>query len=635
VDVRASSPTVAPLLCRAVAAARIPRAPSVAVPTMSYRILARKYRPRTFAEVIGQDHIVTALSRAIEKKRLGQAYMLVGPRGTGKTSTARILAKTLNCEKGESITPCLECDPCLEIERGNNPDVIEIDGASNNGVDDVRALRERVHYRPLRDRHKIYILDEVQRLSGPAFDALLKTLEEPPDHALFVFATTDPHKIPDTIVSRCQVFEFRRLREVDIQSKLTSICEWEKIDVPAEVLAALARGCRGGLRDAESMLDQVLAVADGAPTLDDLEMIAGLARPERWLDIFEAVARDDGAGVLRGVEEFLQRGGTERDFVQQAVDALRDLLHLVLLGEDSIGVEPAPDRRQRSLDLAGRLGRDRLEAMLGMFFSLESKINRSPLAARALLEWTLLRAARLQTLMDTAALLRGIRSGHLPAPALQAASAPGSPIAPIVQASPTAPASASPTAPASASPTAPASASPPAPPPAPPPAIAATAAKPTGGTPAVAPPSPVAAAPSAPASVAPASATPTADPVTPPAAQMAATAAQPVDPAPQPAASATFPELLEKVRLGRPTAGQVISNLLIKGTVHTDHLQLILQPAEGSDRAILDDPVLHKWLARLPGGPGPWEIEYFHEIVAPDSTGDLLREGFDGREELP
>ena len=182
---------------------------------MSYRILARKYRPRSFADVIGQDHIVTALSRAIEKDRLGQAYLLVGPRGTGKTSTARILAKAVNCTQGPTGSPCLECEACHEIETGNDADVIEIDGASNNGVDDVRALRERVHYRPLRDRNKIYIIDEVQRLSGPAFDALLKTLEEPPDHALFLFATTDPHKIPDTIVSRCQVFEFRRLREVD------------------------------------------------------------------------------------------------------------------------------------------------------------------------------------------------------------------------------------------------------------------------------------------------------------------------------------------------------------------------------------------------------------------------------------
>jgi DNA polymerase III subunit gamma/tau len=381
---------------------------------MSYRILARKYRPRSFADVIGQDHIVTALSRAIQKDRLGQSYLLVGPRGTGKTSTARIIAKAINCESGPSATPCLKCDPCLEIEKGNDSDVIEIDGASNNGVDDVRALRERVHYRPLRDRNKIYIIDEVQRLSGPAFDALLKTLEEPPDHALFLFATTDPHKIPDTIVSRCQVFEFRRLREVDIATKLADICVREEVAAPEEVLAAISRGCRGGLRDAESMLDQVLAVAEGAPTLDDLEMIAGLARPERWLDLFEAIAADDGAGVLKSVETFLQRGGTERDFVQQGADALRDLLHIVLLGEDALGVEPASDRRARTLELARRFGRDRLEAMMGMFFALEARMARAPLASRALLEWTMLRAARLGDLLDTAGLLRSLQSGSPP-----------------------------------------------------------------------------------------------------------------------------------------------------------------------------------------------------------------------------
>lgn len=394
---------------------------------MSYRILARKYRPRSFADVIGQDHIVTALSRAIAKDRLGQAYLLVGPRGTGKTSTARILAKAINCEQGPTAEPCLNCDPCREIELGNDADVIEIDGASNNGVDDVRALRERVHYRPLRDRHKIYIIDEVQRLSGPAFDALLKTLEEPPDHALFLFATTDPHKIPDTIVSRCQVFEFRRLREVDIASKLADICGLEGVTTPPEVLQAIARGCRGGLRDAESMLDQVLAVAEGEPTLDDLEMIAGLARPERWLDLFEAVAADDAAGVLHNIEAFLQRGGTERDFVQQGADALRDLLHLVLLGEDALGVEPSPERHERSMNLARQLGRDRLESMMGMLFALEGRMARAPLAARALLEWTILRAARLGELLDTAHVLRGMRQGDPPPPAVAARPQPAPP----------------------------------------------------------------------------------------------------------------------------------------------------------------------------------------------------------------
>ncbi|MGB0685085.1 MAG: DNA polymerase III subunit gamma/tau, partial [Planctomycetota bacterium] len=251
-------------------------------PAPSYRVFARKYRPRRFDEVIGQEHIVGALSRAIDKGRIGQAYLLVGPRGVGKTTTARIIAKSLNCEQGPTATPCLECGPCLEIERGNDLDVIEIDGASNNGVDDVRAIRDAVATRPIRDRRKIYIIDEVQRLSGQAFDALLKTLEEPPSHAMFLFATTDPHKIPDTIVSRCQMFEFRRLREVDVHAKLERVCKAEGLEVEDEVLQTIARGCRGGMRDAESMLDQLLAGADERVTLDELESLAGLARPERW-----------------------------------------------------------------------------------------------------------------------------------------------------------------------------------------------------------------------------------------------------------------------------------------------------------------------------------------------------------------
>ncbi|MCH2111459.1 MAG: DNA polymerase III subunit gamma/tau [Planctomycetes bacterium] len=402
---------------------------------MSYRVIARKYRPRTFAQVVGQDHIVKALSRAIEKDRVGQAYLLMGPRGVGKTSSARILAKSLNCEQGESISPCLACAPCLEIEVGADLDVVEIDGASNNGVEDVRKIRERVHFRPIRDRRKIYIIDEVQRLTGAAFDALLKTLEEPPGHAVFLFATTDPHKIPETISSRCQIFEFRRLREEDIEFKLNDVCEKEGVEVPAEVLSAIAGGCRGGLRDAESMLDQLLAVADGTPNLDDLEMISGLARPERWLDLFSAVAGDDGRAVLSNIEEFLAKGGTERDFVEQAVDALRDLLHVTLLGEDSLGVVPSPERRERTLQLAGKFGRDRIETLMGMLFQLEGKIRQAPLAARALLEWTLLRAGRMGDLLSTASLAHSLQS------APRALSQPGAPSAgvpasPVVSAAP-------------------------------------------------------------------------------------------------------------------------------------------------------------------------------------------------------
>jgi DNA polymerase-3 subunit gamma/tau len=403
-----------------------------------YRVLARKYRPRTFADVIGQEHIVHALTRALERGRVGQAYLLVGPRGVGKTSTARILAKSLNCEKGPTPTPCLVCAPCRDIERGGDLDVVEIDGASNNGVEDVRSLRESIATHPLRDRRKVYIVDEVQRLSGPAFDALLKTLEEPPDHAMFVFATTDPHKIPDTIVSRCQVFEFRRLREADVRAKLASVCSREGVAVTDDVLAALARGCRGGLRDAESMLDQALAVADGPVTLDDLEMVAGLARPERWLALFEAVADDRPADLLRNIEEFLARGGTERDLIEQAGEALRDLLHVALLGEDALGVEPDPARRDRMRALAKRLGRDRLEAVLGMLFELEGRLQRAPLAGRALVEWTLLRASRLSQLLDLAQLAGALRAGATPEAAPAAGPAPLPAAAPVLVRVPTA-----------------------------------------------------------------------------------------------------------------------------------------------------------------------------------------------------
>ncbi|MDE0585857.1 MAG: DNA polymerase III subunit gamma/tau, partial [Planctomycetota bacterium] len=395
-------------------------------PTQSYRVFARKYRPRSFAEVIGQDHIVRALSAAIAKERVGQAYILVGPRGVGKTTTARIIAKSMNCANGPSVEPCLECAQCVDIERGSDIDVIEIDGASNNGVDDVRGIRDAVQTHPIRNRRKIYIIDEVQRLSGQAFDALLKTLEEPPAHAMFLFATTDPHKIPDTIVSRCQIFEFRRIREVDVQAKLQFVCDQEGVTVPPEVLAAIARGCRGGMRDAESMLDQLLSTADGELSLDDLESLSGLARPERWLRLFEAVANDDPKVILREIEGFLEVGGTERDFVEQSVDALRDLLHVALLGEDSLGVEPSPERKQQMVELARTLGRDRMEGIMGMIFSLESRIQRSPLGARALLEYTMLRAARINQFFDLANLLNngGTASAPVSAPAARKAVAP-------------------------------------------------------------------------------------------------------------------------------------------------------------------------------------------------------------------
>lgn len=553
----------------------------------TYRVFARKYRPRSFAEVIGQDHIVRALSQAIERQRIGQAYLLVGPRGVGKTTTARIIAKSMNCVEGPTVEPCLQCDRCLEIERGGDIDVVEIDGASNNGVDDVRSIRDAVQTNPIRDRRKIYIIDEVQRLSGQAFDALLKTLEEPPAHAMFLFATTDPHKIPDTIVSRCQIFEFRRIREEDIQTKLQRVCDAEGMSVDAEVLRTIAHGCRGGMRDAESMLDQVLATAGEHVTLDDLEMVAGLARPERWLDLFEAVVADHPGTILQAVEAFLQRGGTERDFVEQAVDALRDLLHIALLGEDAVGVVPAAERRERTIELARTMGRDRLEAILGMMFQLESRMQKAPLGARALLEWTLLRAARIGEFFE----LRRLLDGDLPAapkPTPQAARP-----APVPQTPPPSPQATTPV---------------PVPAPAPAPAT----------SPAPAPPAPQAPAPEPPP---------------------AAAEAQAMESAPAMAATEVLRDieaLLQRLEKERPTLATIVRRNFVSGELQGDSVCMRLFPPPPRDRDLLEDPLELNALARLPWSPGPWQFTFEEaEKALDDPIVDSLLSSFDGQEETP
>lgn len=591
---------------------------SEAAPT--YRVFARKYRPRSFAEVIGQDHIVRALSQAIERQRIGQAYLLVGPRGVGKTTTARIIAKSMNCENGPTVEPCLECDMCLEIERGGDIDVVEIDGASNNGVDDVRSIRDAVQTNPIRDRRKIHIIDEVQRLSGQAFDALLKTLEEPPAHAMFLFATTDPHKIPDTIVSRCQIFEFRRIREEDIQTKLQRVCDAEGMKVEAEVLRAIAHGCRGGMRDAESMLDQVLATAGEKVTLDDLEMVAGLARPERWLDLFEAVAADHPGTILQAIDAFLQRGGTERDFVEQAVDALRDLLHIALLGEDAVGVIPSAERRDRTIELARTMGRDRLEAILGMMFQLESRMQKAPLGARALLEWTLLRAARIGDFFELRRLLDGDISAVAPKPSATAASAQPAQAAPPQAAAPQA---------------APPQAAAPGPMPTIPPAVPQEAPEPPPSMPTPLPPAAVAPAAAAEREVAPVT-EPAPAPIAAPTPAPAPIAA----PTPTPMAATEvlrdIEALMQKLEQERPTLATIVRRNFVNGSIEGDVVKLNLFPPPPRDRDLLDDPLELNALARLPWSPGPWQFTFEEgEKALDDPVVDSLLSSFDGQEETP
>ena len=226
---------------------------------MSYLVLARKKRPQVFEDVIGQRPITQTLQNAIAQKRVAHAFLFTGPRGVGKTSTARILAKALNCEKGPQMNPCNQCPACKEISEGNSIDVIEIDGASNRGIDEVRELRENVRYTPAKSRYKIFIIDEVHMLTLPAFNALLKTLEEPPPHIVFIFATTEPHKIPATILSRCQRYDFKRIPSGEIVQHLRRIVDEEKIEVSQRALSTLARESEGSMRDAQSLLDRLIS----------------------------------------------------------------------------------------------------------------------------------------------------------------------------------------------------------------------------------------------------------------------------------------------------------------------------------------------------------------------------------------
>jgi DNA polymerase-3 subunit gamma/tau len=293
---------------------------------MSYQVIARKYRPQTFDEVVGQDAVVATLKNAIASKRLHHAYLFAGARGIGKTSLARIFAKAVNCAMGPTPVPCNECTQCREITAGNCLDVYEIDGASNTSVDDVRELREGLKYLPASARYKIYIIDEVHMLSGSAFNALLKTLEEPPPHVIFLFATTESHKIPATILSRCQRFDLRRIPSEQILSKLTAICEQEKIQSNSDTLLLITREAAGSLRDAQSLLDQAIAYTGGSISVELVSSMLGLVDTRSIHQITDKVLRGHTAEALLVVQEIYERGHDLKQFAIQWLNHWRNLL---------------------------------------------------------------------------------------------------------------------------------------------------------------------------------------------------------------------------------------------------------------------------------------------------------------------
>jgi len=407
---------------------------------MTYLVTARKWRPQTFTEVIGQHHVTHTLQNAIRQGRIAHAYLFTGTRGVGKTTTARLLAKALNCQQGPTADPCNQCAACQEITAGNALDVFEIDGASNRGIDEIRDLREKIRYAPARGRYKIYIIDEVHMLTEHAFNALLKTLEEPPPQVVFVFATTEPHKVPTTILSRCQRFDFRKVPSAVIAECLEKIAEQEGIHISRTALFQIARRAEGSLRDAQTLFDQVIAFCGAAVQDDQVAPLLGLTGEEHIQHLLEAILAREARVVLQDVSHVFQRGHDTRELCRQLLEHVRDVIVVKTASDIPGAVDRSPSAMEGLRKLAKQTSVEELHLLFELLTETEARVRDSA-QPMWVLEVALLKLASLPRLRTVSSLIARLetlerRLGHaldqgdrlpppLPSPAGDSDASPG------------------------------------------------------------------------------------------------------------------------------------------------------------------------------------------------------------------
>jgi len=391
-----------------------------------YVVVARRYRPQTFEELVGQEHVAKALSNAIATSRVGHAYLFTGARGVGKTSAARILAKALNCETGPTPQPCNRCDVCESISSGEDVDVLEIDGASNRGIDEIRQLRQNVNIRPSRERFKIYIIDEVHMLTGPAFNALLKTLEEPPEHVKFIFCTTEPAKIPVTILSRCQRFDFAGIHSSAIARRLEQIIQAEGVTAEREAIQLLARRAAGSMRDSQSLLEQLLAFAPERITVADVNAMLGTAGADRLGRMVESLVAGHGGAALHELDAAMQEGVDPGLLIEQLLGFYRDVMVAAAGCPADMFLYLPPEQWPQASETAASLG---LESVLAAMQILDQTLSRMRYSTqgRILAELALVRIATLgdmEEIGDLVAALHAVSAGApIGGPALAARAA--------------------------------------------------------------------------------------------------------------------------------------------------------------------------------------------------------------------